>query len=735
MIKKLIFFFMLCSFHLFSQNNIITDQLIEQLDSLTRNNTSDVIYLQTSKNIYETEEDVWFKGYVLDGNYFMPSERSKILFVQLIEDKTDKVVWEKKYEIEKGFVNGHLFLDSKLPEGTYSLVAYSSFSYTKNTKEFYAVKKFEVLKSIKSKAIANPVQKESALQFYTFPEGGNLVSGIKTTLAFKAVDSNGLPVNVSGNLYENNVPLLDFKSSHAGMGSLVFTPNVNKKYYIQLTTPVSKEQYPLAKIYQSGKTLQLIEQTKEDLIFKVSQSAGLNEENVCLRLQIRGMVYSIARGLLKKELIIKFPLKDIPQGIAEITLFNENSVPEAERLVYINSDQKLNIKVELDKKNYDTRDKVTLKIKVTDQNQQPIVAHLALSIYDELYKNKRDSKNILTHYFLSTQLKGNIYDPEYYFNEQNEDLKQSLNLLLLTQGWRSYVWEESNLREQGTPQRPIVFDELKAKINLKNPDSKSKEPQPQGVKIFSSDEKKGTDFLIADANGTFTITPNDLKKGEGGYTYLKLIAPQNSKYSINAKDFSFENINKERKIKTTIYPIPAELEIKPEVLRKFEDRPEINKLNEVLITSKKKIIFRDKFIGKLDSLAKVKPSNDYVCENGILNCPKHPPYPGYKAVAGNNEQLTESELLSMFNTIAIKGFYGKKVFYEAFYDDVTLNDPIPDYRNTLFWKPDIITNEQGEATVTFFCSDINTLFLGNIEGVSGDGLLGAENFQFAVKKK
>ncbi|OXA86033.1 hypothetical protein SAMN06265346_104239 [Flavobacterium hercynium] len=719
-----------------SESKMIPEVLAKQFHDLSKNNTSDLVYLQTSKNIYETEEDVWFKGYVLDAQFFLPSGNSKILFVQLIEDKTDKVVWEKKYEIESGFVNGHLFLDSNLAEGTYTLAAYSSFSYTRNSKEFYALKKLEVLKSISRKEIFKPVKKDITLHFNVFPEGGKLVHGIENTLAFKAVDSNGLPIDVSGSLYENNKPLLDLKSIHAGMGSFVFTPDADKKYHILLTSPASGGKFSLGEIYRSGKTLQLAGQTKETLIFKVSQSAALKEETVYLRTQVRGIVYSIAVGLLKKELIIKVPLKDIPQGIAEVTLFSENSVPEAERLVYVNPDQKLNINAQLDKNSYETREKATLKIKVTDQNGQPAAAHLGLSVYDKLYQNKGDAKNIFTHYLLSTQLKGNIYDPAYYFNTQNKNRHQALNLLLLTQGWRSYVWEESNLREKVKTVIPIVSDELKAKISLRKNNAKTTEAPPQGIKVFSADEHKGSDIVLADEAGVFFITPDHLRKGQGGYTYLKLMTPQESKYHIDIKDFSFEEINRERKIKTVLYPIPALLNKKTEDLQLIGDRPDINKLNEVLITSKKKIIFRDKFIGKLDSLAKIKPSTDYVCENGILNCPKHPPYPNYKFInTTNNRQFSEAELLVMFNIAAIKGFYGKKVFYEPIYDLITINDPTADYRNTLYWKPDLITNEQGEATVSFFCSDINTSYLGNIEGVSGDGLLGTENFEFLVKKK
>lgn len=91
--------------------------------------------------------------------------------------------------------------------------------------------------------------------------------------------------------------------------------------------------------------------------------------------------------------------------------------------------------------------------------------------------------------------------------------------------------------------------------------------------------------------------------------------------------------------------------------------------------------------------------------------------------------------MKKFNQKMLKGYYGKREFYHAVYDQVTISDPFPDYRNTLFWKPDVITDQNGEATIDFYCSDINSSFLGNIEGVSGTGLLGMENFKFRVREK
>ncbi|TDO99207.1 hypothetical protein [Flavobacterium sp. 245] len=727
-----------------------SDQLAENLQKAAQNIVPDVVYIQTSKNIYETEEDVWFKGYVLDGQYFTPSMRSKILFVQLIEDKTENVVWEKKYEIENGFVDGHLFLENSLPEGNYTLAGYSAYSFLKEPKEFYALKKITIVKAISQRKNVGSSEKDNVLHFSTFPEGGKLISGIQSRLGFKAVNLKGLPVAVSGTLFEDNVPLLKFKSGHAGMGAISLTPLRNKKYHIQLNEPELATTFTIDTIHAIGKALSLIKNTNEALVFKVSQSDVLQEEKVYLRLQVRGIVYSIAVGMLKKELMIKIPLKEIPKGIAEVTLFNKDLLPIAERLVYVNLEQKLTIKPELDKIDYTKRERVNLKIKVTDQNDQAVIAHLGVSIYDGLYQNKQDAKNIQSHFLLSTQLKGNIYNPAYYFDEENKDRKETLDVLMLTQGWRNYVWNEENLRDFSNTMTPILFDEVKGKVQLEKPDNKqSTTATPKGVVVFAADDAKGKDLITTDEEGSFTITPDHLKKGENGYTYLKLMALPEPKYLMNVKKVTFEQINKNRKNKTVIYPFPEIEKVHTDESSPFSEREKVNKLNEVLIVAKKKM-FRDKYIGKLDSLAKL--NNDYVCSLNVLNCPnwvKHggeitKPVEGkqYKIFTGSvttntiyhYRDYTEDELLKMFNLASVEGYYGKKVFYEAVYDDVTITDSTPDYRNTLFWKSDLVTNQEGEANITFFCSDIKSLFTGTIEGVTGDGLLGTQNFNLLVKK-
>lgn len=755
---------------------VVLDIIVDNVQSLTKNLSLDNVYLQTSKDIFETKEDVWFKAYVLDSQSFIPSNRDKTLYVQLTEDETDKIVWQEKYEIENGFVDGHLYLNDSLKLGFYTLAAYNSASFYKGIKNFNALHKLQVLKTIneRSKLEIMTAKHDSIVNFVIFPEGGNIVSGIQNKVAFKALDSKGLPVDVSGKLYENNSPLLDFKSVHAGMGSFVFLPNLENSYHIELDNYKNIKQ-ELPKILTGSAVLQLLSNNNGFAIFKVEKNSNTINENIYLRLQSRGVVYNVAMGTLKEKLIIKIPLKDIPQGIAEVTLFNENIEPIAERLIYVNQQKKLNVNVELDKSEYQKREKVNLKIKVTNQDNQAVIAHLGISVFDQLYRNKLNSRNILTHYYLSTQLNGKIYDPGYYFNKENIDRHEVLDLLLLTQGWRRYVWNESNLREHNSLFKTLLSESPVGHLRLENPNKKVAELDPKIVMIFTSDALKGKDLLAADSMGIFSINSDHLKMAEGGYLYLKPMTPEKPKYLINIKDDAFGVINSSRKEINTNYSLPK-LQKQP-----IDDTKEtkiqlnnIQKLDEIIIATKNEKVFRDKYLGNLDSLSRLNSGNsDFICLAGtrpILNCfmqnhhegKTRTPVDGEKVavllgknneILGSdypqqvyfgtkeiiykdaNQNLTEEQLLKKFNLKMMKGYYGKREFYQAVYDAITAEDPFPDYRNTLFWKPDIITNEQGEASIEFYCSDINTVCTGTIEGVSGDGLLGTENFEFKVRKK
>jgi hypothetical protein len=261
------------------------------------------------------------------------------------------------------------------------------------------------------------------------------------TIAFKAVDESGEPWDVSGKLLQGNLPIKTFKSTHAGMGSFYFTPVPGVKYQIQLTNLKTDTLYPLPAIRDKGVVIHLLKNENDSLIFNIIQSRGFVKQTVFLRMQVRGRVQIMAAGILGDSLNVKIPTINSPQGIAEVTLFDQEMRPLAERLVYLNPDKVLNISTSLSKEMYKTREKVSVKIKTADKDGKPVPANIGVSVYDNIYHNAEDVKDILTHYCLSTQLKGRIHDPGYYFDTDN---KVDIPLILTTRFRRNVTSDSAS---------------------------------------------------------------------------------------------------------------------------------------------------------------------------------------------------------------------------------------------------------------------------------------------------
>jgi hypothetical protein len=666
-------------------------------------------------------------------------------------------------------VDGHVYLQDTLSVGDYLLAAYTGHSFFSDSSEMKAVRRILIRKELKPNydGWIEPVNltvqsKKKTIQFNTFPEGGNLVAGITNKLAFKAVNTDGTPVDIQGTLFEDTIPLLTFKSAHAGMGSLKLTPVAGKKYYIRLIEPATDSTYFLPQVYSEGMSLQLISRDKEFLEFKVFQSPALVKKTVYLRGQIRGILCCIARGELLNELKMKIRLKEFPfQGIVEFTLFDYNLTPLAERPVYVNPQKKLFITTELNKTRYETKGKAILKITVKDENGQPVAANLGVSIYDKLYQNQADPVNILTHCYLTSQLRGKIYDPAYYFDEKNEDRETALDLLMLTQGWRRYVWNQATLEASNLKNQQVIFDGVDGEVQATFRMKKAASIQ-QFVLAFYPNKNEESDLVMADSEGKFTVTPEHLKAGQGNYVYLKPMTPGEFPPRISLTD-PFQTINNIKKVKELSYPLPGQMPILKEeaLIDPYVEGHKTIKLTEVIVSARGTNVFRDKYMGRLDSIAKYNSTTDYECAEGCteLNCQFHTQDKSHKPVEGKEycrrigvnlvtktykadicgifyhyPKFTEEEILKMNNLSRVKAYYIHREFYQPNYDNTALLETVPDFRNTLLWSPLVSTNEKGEASVEFFCSDLNTLFIGVVEGANGDGMLGNETFEFAVLK-
>ncbi|MBP3517957.1 MAG: hypothetical protein J6K31_06080 [Parabacteroides sp.] len=334
--------------------------------------------------------------------------------------------------------------------------------------------------------------------------------GISAKVAFKALDAKGMPVAVDGVLQENGQSVARLESLHDGMGSFMLRPRQGSVYQAVLSDGTT---FAFPEVASSGLSLFLRKQTAEYVEFYISQPKGAAAQKIHLAGKMRGTLCCTAEGMLRESLKVSIPLKEFPQqGIAEFTLYNEAMQPMAERLVYLHPQKKLHIQLRTDKEKYKTREKGKLSIQVSDEKGKPVRAHLGLSLFDAAYRNEAFPENMLSYCYLSTEIRGNIHNPAYYFDEANKDRQQALDLLLLTQGWRRYVWD----KDSTLVSLPFLSDEIQGRQVI-GKKKKQKELADVSQLLQVSGPNADSQFIVTDSSGRFTVPAEQMVALRGGY--------------------------------------------------------------------------------------------------------------------------------------------------------------------------------------------------------------------------
>ena len=339
-----------------------------------------------------------------------------------------------------------------------------------------------------------------------FPEGGELVTGIRSRVGFKAVGSDGLGMKISGYITDKeNNKLAEFESEHAGMGYFRLNPIPNEIYIAHIKFEDGSERtFPLPRVLPQGYVLSVNNNDAENLIVTIVTSEKIQPEaKFTLIAQTNGQVNFVAKNMLQGQAFTaKIPKNRFPTGILQLTVFSPTNDPVAERLVFINHSDLLKIDMSTSKTVFDKREKVKLTLDVKDANAKPTVGSFSVSVIDESKVPFDESKEttIISNLLLSSDLKGYIEDPNYYFTDINEDRIRQLDILLLTQGWRRFEWK--NILSNSFPNlafEPETTMEISGRVKALN----GKPVVGGKVTLFSS---AGDVFLmdtLTDVNGEF----------------------------------------------------------------------------------------------------------------------------------------------------------------------------------------------------------------------------------------
>ncbi|HEY3402519.1 MAG TPA: MG2 domain-containing protein [Ohtaekwangia sp.] len=302
------------------------------------------------------------------------------------------------------------------------------------------------------------VLNQISLQF--FPEGGHLVENVNTRVAFKALNEFSKGADVAGSIVDDsNTVITRFESFHMGMGAFEFKPAAGRKYFAQIDTPSGNTtRTPLPQVLSSGYVLNLKSADSVNLEWNIHSPT---EQQIYLAGQVHGeLVYTESITVSAGANTVRIPTEKFPAGIAAFTLFDAEGNPRCERLVFTNRDKGLHIKLTTDKTQYLPREKVQLNIETTDDSGRPLAAKLSLAVADDQIISFADDKqdNILSAMLLSSEVRGEIQEPSFYFDPAEPKAIAALDYLLMTQGWRRFTWKEII-----KPTRNITFNPEKVK--------------------------------------------------------------------------------------------------------------------------------------------------------------------------------------------------------------------------------------------------------------------------------
>lgn len=738
------------------------------------------IFLHTDKTSYLASDTMWYRAYLVDALANVPVTNSRYIYVELRDMMADTLLTRDKIKCDSnGVFSNNMLLPASLPSGDYLLSAYTRWMSNFDESRFFskiirvtnAYKNTEPDSAIIKKHTRKKVDvQENDFDFAMMPEGGNLISGVWQRVAYKAVDNDGLGIDVKVSVIsESGDTLQTSQSEHLGMGMVLVNAIPDQKLYVEAQTADGRTQKIEMPEAESGVSLS-VTQSQKYIVVSILNTPDVNVGNLIL------VIFNGDNLFVKNEVAnnkIVLPTDDLCSGIFNVALADRNTFEiVAERCVFIRDRE--NATVEIDDSHFgEHRELVTMPIHISGSSP---AGTYSVSVTDEtLFYRDTLQSNAVSYLLLSSELKGFVEKPNYYFENITPKVDNDLDLLMMTQAWRRY-----NVSEILSKQSPdIVFEHehwqsIRGKVGglytdkKKSPSVIMLSPQLNLRQIFEFENN--TNFNISeldfpDSTGFFFEAVN--RKGKSNNVHLSIY--NDSEYpSVSAKNVVSPFISRQMYDPSKIWV--QKLNIMNEVL-----------IGEVTVVAKANI-------NKPLNLFHVEPSKsvtkseferfgDMVSVMRYLNAPIfQDEYGEYKfngklylndadisdgsfswippRVLKKAEYMSEHDpsATSMFGTSSQpvlllytidetdasysdgpaefakafampKGWKKPVEFYSPKYTTTERQDgDKDDIRSTVYWNPALKVGADGNATIQFYMPDNNIVPVIDVQGVSDAGV-------------
>ncbi|TGE09804.1 TonB-dependent receptor plug domain-containing protein [Hymenobacter fodinae] len=442
-------------------------QLLARLQAFYAEAQPEISYVHLNQVAYAAGETLWFKAYVLNSQSHQLDSLSKVLYVDMVTPGR-QVVFRRTLSLRGGLAEGDIVLPDTLAQGVYTLRAYTSWMrnqgeelfFTRRVPVWQASAEASEIGSVNARAavVAGNARKyarqleanhKADVQF--FPEGGEYVADLQTVVGVKATDATGQGLAVSGRILdEQNQEVTSFTTPALGMSSFGFTPTAGHRYHARVALPDgTTTDYPLPVVQAAGWLLNVRELGNDYQVYIRHQgAAGAAPAPETLRLvaHVRGLPVFVGEGKISgsETYQASIPKAKLPAGLLHLTVFDGQQVARAERLVFVPEEQGLRVTLTPNKPTYQPREAVTMQVDVRTPTGEPAPAELSLAVANTagLPAVGTTDATMTSHLLLSSELRGYVENPGYYFRNQTAATRRALNDLLLTQGWSRFVWKE-----------------------------------------------------------------------------------------------------------------------------------------------------------------------------------------------------------------------------------------------------------------------------------------------------
>ena len=435
MTKKFISILLLTTWYI----NAGAQQLFDSsLKILNTKYPQEKIYLHFDKSYYNTGETIWFKAYLTSNN--TPSLISKTLYAELI-NSDGAILQRKTMPILQSSAASHFDLADSNYNSKLYIRAYTSWMLNFDSSLLY----LKPITVINAKPVVKKTPPPVTFTLTLFAEGGDLIENINCRIAFKTNNQEGVPFDVAGTIVDTkDKKVSSFTSTHDGMGVFLLTPLADEKYKaIWKDKNGVQHDTPLPDVKKEGMALRVTNRNNQ-LTYTLNRPDSVSEifksYTVIAQMQ-QQIVYAAKINMQRKTQISAAITTDsMPDGIIQITVFNAAQIPVAERIAFVNNNTYyFNTDLHAVEKNITRHGKNVLQVDVGGD----FLSNLSIAVTDAgLDAAGNNKENIYSELLLSSDLKGYVYNPAYYFSSDADSVQQHLDLVMMTNGWRRFKWED-----------------------------------------------------------------------------------------------------------------------------------------------------------------------------------------------------------------------------------------------------------------------------------------------------